>query len=162
MKRALIVFLILAAFIFPRPLYADFFQETPSHVVIPSADISLKVHTAQIIFNTWEVSLDGASFGDGTALPGNRGNTAIFAHARPGLFEELPLVKKGDMIHVFTDLDWFVYRVDETYTVAPERVDILESRNRYEITLYTCVGENYSERFIVKATLLSNPENLHQ
>lgn len=161
MKRIVIIIILVFLSILPGPTLATEFTENPTQVIIPSADISLKVHPARIIFNTWEVSLDGASFGEGTAIPGNRGNTAIFAHARPGLFENLPKVKKGDMIHVFTDSDWFVYQVEETSVVTPDRVDILEPDNTYEITLYTCVGENYSERFIVKAKLLSNPSSLH-
>lgn len=148
------------ALLLPATVNAETFTSPPSHIFIPSIDISLPVHTAQIVFDTWEVHLDGASFGDGTTIPGNIGNTAIFSHARAGLFGDLPKVKKGDMIHVFTDTDWFVYQVEDISVVSPDRVDVLDNHNAFELTLYTCIGENYTQRLIVKAKLLSNPSAL--
>lgn len=160
MKRAIFVLLLLVLLAAPIGTKAAMFNESPSRIIIPSLNLSLPVHTAKVIFNTWEVHLDGASFGDGTTLPGNIGNTVIFSHARIGLFGSLTSIKKGDLVHVFTHNDWFVYKVDDTFTVDPDRVDVLDNHKKYELTLYTCTGENWSKRFIVKATLLSNPSKL--
>lgn len=129
----------------------------PSWVVIPSAGIDLPVKTSQITYNTWEVSLDSASFGDSTALPGNSGNTVIFAHNLDPLFAQLPNVTSGDYVHVFTDRDWFVYKITDTMVVDPEDIHILKPENNREVTLYTCVGENYAKRFIAKGLLVSSP-----
>ncbi|MBI2641010.1 sortase, partial [Candidatus Roizmanbacteria bacterium] len=66
---------------------------------------------------------------------------------------DLPKLKKGDTIHVFTDIDWFVYTVKETFVVDPEKVDVIFSKGHPELTLYTCTGRNYTKRFIIKAEL---------
>lgn len=162
MKRFLITALFLVLFFFHGTVFAAQFENAPTSILIPSLHISLPVHTSKVIFNTWEVHLDGASFGEGTTLPGNRGNTVIFSHARIGLFSNLSAIKKGDIVHVFTKNDWFVYKVQDTFTVNPDRIDVLDSHNSYELTLYTCTGENWSKRFIVKATLLSDPSKLEK
>jgi LPXTG-site transpeptidase (sortase) family protein len=159
MKKLIVVLLILVLFVLPVSVSATM-DETPTKIIIPSLNLSLPVHKAKIIFNTWEVHLDGASFGDGTTLPGNLGNMVIFSHARIGLFSNLPTIKKGALIHVFTKDDWFTYQVIDTFIVSPDRVDVLDSKNQYELTLYTCTGSNYSQRFIVKAKILSNPAYL--
>jgi LPXTG-site transpeptidase (sortase) family protein len=160
MKYIVYVAFFLALICVPISARAAAFTQAPSRIIIPSLNLSLPVHTSKIIFNTWEVHLDGASFGEGTTLPGNKGNTVIFSHARVGLFGSLSSVKKGDLVHVFTHNDWFVYKVDDTFTVEPDRIDVLDNHNKYELTLYTCTGDNWTKRFVVKATLLSNPSKL--
>ncbi len=139
-----------------RVLASEFTQE-PSWVILPSVGIDLPVKTAIINYDTWEVSLDSASYGDTTTIPGNSGNTVIFAHDLDPLFSQLPNVVEGDYIHVFTEKDWFVYKITETTIVSPEDIHILKPKGHYEITLYTCTGENYSKRFIVKGQLASSP-----
>ncbi|MEO6509239.1 MAG: sortase [Patescibacteria group bacterium] len=155
--------LLLGALLFiPKTVFSVTYKEPPTQIIIPSLKLSLPVHTAKVLFNTWEVHLDGASFGDGTTIPGNKGNTVIFSHARIGLFGDLTSVKKGDLVHVLTGKDWFVYRIYDTFVVDPRRIDILEGSDKYELTLYTCTGTNWSQRFIVKASLLSNPSRLEK
>ena len=159
MKIFIISILIILVCFIPITAQAEY-TAAPTQIIIPSVNILLPVHTAKIVFNTWEVHLDGASFGEGTQLPGNIGNTIIFSHARQNLFGNLPNIKKGDFIHVFTDYDWFVYQVNSLSVVSPQNIEVLENNNQYELTLYTCIGENYTKRFIVKAFLVSNP-SLH-
>jgi sortase (surface protein transpeptidase) len=79
-------FIVIAIFLFMTPMavHAAYFSAPPTKIIIPALNLSLPVHTSEVIFNTWEVHLDGASFGEGTTLPGNKGNTAIFSHARVG------------------------------------------------------------------------------
>lgn len=131
------------------------FNQNPNKIIIPSLGLSLPVTTVQIINDTWDVSVSEASFGETTTVPGNKGNTVVFAHALPHLFESLPAVKKGAYVHVFTDKDWFVYRIYETKIVLPEDISVLANTSTSELTLYTCVGAFYEERFIVKAKLMS-------
>jgi LPXTG-site transpeptidase (sortase) family protein len=136
------------------------FSNAPTHIVIPSLNISLPVTTAQIIDDTWDVSTNGVSFGESTSIPGNKGNTVIFGHALPQFFESLPSLPKGGYIHVFTGTDWFVYKAVKTTVVDPEDVQVLAADRDYELTLYTCVGANYEKRFVVKARLVSSPRAL--
>jgi len=146
-----IVFLLFNLIQSSKILAADF-DLSPSHIIIPSLKISLPVTTVKITEDaTWEVSYEAASYGELTALPGNKGNTIIFAHALPRLFRTLPAIKKGDLIHVFTQSDWFTYRVAETETINPDDLKILSENDSNQLILYTCTGPDWQKRFVVKA-----------
>jgi len=132
------------------------FNSYPSRIVIPRLKISLDVKPASIVFETWEVRKDGASFGEHSAMPGNFGNTIIFSHALPELFGNLKYVNEGEIIHIFTDFDWFTYKVTKKEIVSPEEVEILDRINNYQLILFTCIGPNDIQRLIVTATLQAN------
>jgi LPXTG-site transpeptidase (sortase) family protein len=162
MRKILIFFMVFfVLFQMPVSVHASpskaIFSQYPTQIIIPSVGINLPVIPAQIKYDTWEVSLAGASFGEGSFLPGNKGNTVIFSHALPYLFANLVNLKKDQYIHVFTKNDWFVYKVTEVFVVDPQNTNIIFSKNNYELTLFTCTGDNYTKRFIVKAHLVSNP-----
>ncbi len=161
MKKLFVTILFFIALLIPYSVKAGTYDEAPTKIVIPALRLALPIHTSKVIFDTWEVHLDGASYGEGTTLPGNIGNTVIFSHARIGMFATLPKIKKGQIIHVFTKNDWFVYKVEDIFVVNPDRVDVLDDHHQYELTMYTCIGADYSQRFIVKAKLLSNPSYLN-
>ncbi len=157
-SRKLIFLLITTIFLFANPStsYAYDFNNPPSRIIIPTLDINLPVSTAKINFTTWEVSLTGASFGESSSLPGNIGNTVIFAHVRIGLFLNLPKIKVGDIVHVFTSKDWFTYKVRQIEVVSPEDISVLNDSSEHELTLYTCIGENWTQRFVAKAQLINS------
>lgn len=125
----------------------------PIGISIPSINITLPVVPVPIVDDTWAVSETAASFGENTTLPGDNGNTVIFAHARQPLFGKLPNIKDGAYIHVFTKNDWFIYQVTERKIVEPTDTSILEIHNKHELTLYTCTVEKNAKRFSVKAIL---------
>lgn len=161
MKKVLLsLFLLLFLFGNPQHSLANKFDSPPKKIIIPSVGVDLPVFTARVAFNTWEVRTDGASYGQHTSLPGNKGNVVIFSHALPHLFGNLVDTKKGDFIHIFTDNDWFVYRVTETVVVDPKRIDIIFSQHNSELTLYTCIGADFTKRFVVKSELIGDASNL--
>lgn len=89
-----------------------------------------------------------------TALPWERGNTAIAGH-RDGLFRPLKDIKVGDEIRFRSSRNEFRYRVTGTSIVEPDDVSVLEPRGPSSLTLITCypfyyVG-NAPNRFIVRA-----------
>ena len=147
--------LFLGSILYPKKTLAYEFNLPPSHVVVPSVDVSLPIDTVPVSVDTWQVSLYGASFGDHTSMPGEKGgNTVIFAHAMPNLFGSLPNIKVGDEIHIFTNHDWLVYKTTEILVLEPTDVEVLKPNNNHDLTLYTCVGPNYSQRFVAKAKLV--------
>lgn len=148
------IFLIIVLGVFTPTTSVNAIQsEEPKHIYIPSAAISLPVQTAAIAYNTWEVSDTTASFGAGSSLPGTVGNTVVFAHAREGLFGNLPQVKVGDLIYLFTDHDWYYYRVTDRMIVAPTQTGVIQNSNGAELTLFTCTGPGDSHRLVLKAVL---------
>ncbi|PIS16008.1 hypothetical protein COT62_00635 [Candidatus Roizmanbacteria bacterium CG09_land_8_20_14_0_10_41_9] len=146
-------FCFISFIFFPKPVLGFEFHDHPTKIIIPTLRISLPVSTSKVTYNTWEVSHNKASFGETTAVPGMDGNTVVFAHSMPHLFGDLPKIRKGDQIYLFTDQDWFTYVVFDTYTVQPDDIKALSRKQGYELTLYTCVGKNYQQRFVVKARL---------
>lgn len=154
------VLIIITHFCLKGVVYGYNYDLPPKTIIIPSLKIVLPVEKAKINENTWEVSENGASFGETSALPGKPGKTIIFAHSLPYLFGKLPEeLKKGDLIHLFTETDWFIYQVSAIFTVNPADIEILKqeslSKNKHQLILYTCVGENYSQRFVVIANPLT-------
>lgn len=127
--------------------------EKPTQIYIPGATINLPVKSAKIAYNTWEVSNSTASFGEGSALPGTIGNTVIFAHAREGLFGNLEAVEENQLIYIFTDHNWYAYRIKEKLIVSPTDIDVIKKSEGAELTLFTCTGLHDSHRLVIKAVL---------
>jgi sortase A len=94
-----------------------------------------------------------------TALPWEKGNTAIAGH-RDGLFRPLKDIKVGDEIRFRSSRDEFRYRVTDTSIVEPDDVSVLEPRGAASLTLITCYPFYYvgsaPNRFIVRAERVSD------
>ncbi len=98
--------------------------------------------------------LAGAGHVPGTPPPGGAGNVVIAAH-RDTYFRKLSGIVAGDRIRVVTVRGTYHYVVESSETVAPEDTQVMESRDRDELTLITCfpfyfVG-SAPQRFIVHA-----------
>jgi len=98
----------------------------------------------------------GAGHVPGTPPPGGDGNVVIAAH-RDTYFRKLSGILPGDQIRVVTLHDTYEYTVDSSETVDPDATQVMESRDRDELTLITCypfyfVG-SAPKRFIVHAGL---------
>jgi LPXTG-site transpeptidase (sortase) family protein len=96
----------------------------------------------------------GAGHVPGTPPPGGDGNVVIAAH-RDTYFRKLAGILPGDRIRVVTLRGTYEYVVDSSETVDPRDTQVMESRDRNELTLITCypfyfVG-NAPKRFIVHA-----------
>jgi sortase A len=123
----------------------------PQRVLIPNLSLDVEVKPAKVVSGFWEVFEDKASFGLGSADPGETGNTVIFAHARKGLFLPLEKISKETKIYVLTSKGWFSYKVSEIKKVSPNDISIIEPTQDETLTLYTCSGFADSQRLIVVA-----------
>jgi LPXTG-site transpeptidase (sortase) family protein len=123
----------------------------PVRILIPKADIDLKVIDAQIVNGYWELSENTASYGLGSGHPGVKGNTVIFAHAREGLFYNLKDVKVGDIIYVFTKDKWYRYKASKIDAVYPNQTEVIKPTKNETLTLYTCTGFSDEKRLIITA-----------
>lgn len=96
----------------------------------------------------------GAGHVPGTPLPGAEGNVAIAAH-RDTFFRKLEGILPGDSIQFATIRQTYEYVVDLTEIVDPEDTQVMESRDRPELTLITCYPFYFvgaaPKRFIVHA-----------
>jgi LPXTG-site transpeptidase (sortase) family protein len=123
----------------------------PVRVVIPGVGIDVQIRPARVMAGKWEVFEDSGSYGLGSAYPGEIGNMVLFAHARPGYFLGLREVKVDSIIYVFTDSNWYQYKVAETREVAPTDISVIKPTEDETLTLYTCSGFADSKRMIVAA-----------
>ncbi len=102
--------------------------------------------------------LKGVGHIQGTAMPGGLGTMGLAGH-RDTYFRPLRDIKLGMGIDVSDETGTYHYRVDSTEVVMPEQVQVLNIRDRPEMTLITCYPFNYvgaaPKRFIVHAHLLS-------
>lgn len=126
-------------------------SEPPVRIVIPSSDIDISVTQSEIKDGYWETSENTASYGLGSAYPGQVGNSVIFAHARQGLFYNLKELEKSDLIYVLTSKRWYGYKVSDIKTVFPDQVEVISPTKEERLTLYTCSGFADKKRLIVVA-----------
>lgn len=90
----------------------------------------------------------------GTAIPGDRGNTYIYAHARRGMFLTLWNARTGDEVVIITpDARELRYVVSELHPrVDPDDVSWAARTVSERLTLQTSTGPNQDDpRFIVIA-----------
>lgn len=90
----------------------------------------------------------------GTAIPGDRGNSYIYAHARRGMFLALWSVRDGDEVVIITpdarELRYFVSEVHPR--VEPTNVSWAGRTTTERLTLQTSTGPNPGDpRFVVIA-----------
>jgi len=98
--------------------------------------------------------LGGVGHVPGTAFPGERNNVALAGH-RDTHFHPLRKIVRGDTIRVDTADGTFLYAVDRTYVVTPDRADLMKPTGRPMLTLVTCYPFGWigtaPERFVVRA-----------
>lgn len=123
--------------------------EKPLRIIIPRLNIDLPIVEAKVYGDSWEVSEDAASHGEGSAYPGQKGNVVIFAHARVHLFLPLQDIQQFDEIYVLTDKSWYSYTVSEKTEVLPDQVEVIHPTQDEQLTLFTCSGFADEKRLIV-------------
>jgi len=89
-----------------------------------------------------------------TAYPGERGNVGLAGH-RDTYFRALEKVERGDVIRLRTPDGVFVYAVESTRVVDPDRGELLAATRRPRLTLVTCYPFRWlgpaPRRFVVLA-----------
>ncbi len=94
----------------------------------------------------------------GTAMPGGLGTVGLAGH-RDSFFRPLRKIVPRMDVRLVDKTGTYHYIVDSTEVVTPDKVDVLATGNRPELTLITCFPFDYvgaaPKRFIVHAHLLS-------
>jgi len=96
----------------------------------------------------------GAGHIEGTAIPGEAGNSGIAAH-RDTFFRPLENIRTNDEIQIETARGFSHYQVDSIKIVAPDDIAVLEPTTESGVTLVTCYPFYFvgaaPKRFIVHA-----------
>jgi LPXTG-site transpeptidase (sortase) family protein len=130
---------------------------TPSRISISDLGIDIPVYQATIVNNVWPTTTLGASYLSSSPLPGNSGNSVIYAHNWVSLFGPLRNAKVGEKVIVtYPDHTKKTFVIAYTSIVSPDQASILAKSNDKRLTLYTCTGFLDSERFVAVAILQNN------
>ena len=132
----------------------------------------LKIENATVAIGGEDLSSHVIQY-PGTALPGKRGNSALFGHSILPIFYDpknyisifslLPTLKSGDEINVNYDGVSYKYRVETMFEVLPTDIQVLDQDTTDSfLTLVTCVppgDPRKPKRLIVRARIVP-PEEL--
>ena len=143
----------------------DFFTSKVDYytITIPK----LKIENATVAIGGEDLSQHIIQY-PGTALPGKRGNAALFGHStlpifyNPknyiSIFSLLPTLRKGDQIFVNYDGISYTYQVEEMFEVKPTDIQVLDQDSSDSfLTLVTCVppgDPTLPRRLIVRARVV--------
>lgn len=130
----------------------------PTQIIIP--DIQLE---AVVVSSVSESALRrGPGHDPATAMPGQKGNCVIAAHrnAYGWWFNKLDEIENGDLIHLETPQNYYVYEVafsklvdsnDNTMLAPPSSPSAVP-----RLTLYTCTLPKSQRRLVVVANLVAS------
>ncbi len=131
-------------------------QQAPKRITISDLGIDLPVYQATIENNVWPTTTKGASYLTTSPIPGNRGNSVIYAHNWTSLFGNLRNAKVGEKVVVtYPDNTKKTFVIAYLSIVPSNQSSILARSNDKRITLYTCTGFLDSQRFVAVAILQS-------
>lgn len=126
----------------------------PVKVSIPDQQIEVQVIPAEMNGTTWETTKDGASYLTSSPIPGETGNSVMYAHNWAGLFQKLPNVQPGNTVEVtYADNTKKTFSIAYTLEVSSGDTSVLRNEGDKRLTLYTCSGFLDSKRFVAVAML---------
>ncbi|MCX6020174.1 MAG: sortase [Chloroflexi bacterium] len=121
----------------------------------PVSELGTKLVNGELVWDTPKFSV---GHHQGTAQPGEIGNTVFSGHISSPLshegnvFSRLPEIKLGDEVVVTTPAAVIWYSVTETKVVDPSHIEVMNPTPEPQITLITCVPDwVYTHRLIVTA-----------
>ncbi len=122
----------------------------PVRIQIPALHIDLPVIDGYYNKNskTWTLTKDKVQYATITPQPNNReGNTFLYGHNRPGVFNVLNKVKPGDEVSIMTSNGHtFTYTFRTAYETSPNDVSLFEYKGAPILTIQTCSGVWYQNR----------------
>jgi sortase A len=117
---------------------------------IPRLDLSVAVLQG----TSSRILREGAGHIEGTALPGQGGNSGIAGH-RDTFFRGLKDIRKNDEIQFQSTTGLLRYQVDWVKVVAPDDLSVLVPTSESTLTLVTCYPFYFigaaPKRFVVRA-----------
>jgi len=125
---------------------------------IPKLDLEVAISEG-VTMNNLKYSV--AHYSNSAGL-GEKGNCSIAGHRSYSyneFFNRLDEINKGDYIYIETAKNKFTYIVYDSFVVQPTETWVLDSREKYEITLITCTPIRVAtHRLIIKGELVESIE----
>lgn len=129
-------------------------NKMPVKIAINAVGISAPVYPAKLVNNLPQTTDKGASYLTESPIPGEQGNSIIYAHNWRNLFGPLTNIQTGEEVEVtYADGTKKKFTIEYTSVVNPSDSTILAPSSDTRITLYTCTGFLDSKRFVAIAVL---------
>ena len=126
----------------------------PTRIIIRDLGIDLPIYPAKLINNEWQTTTDGASYLVSSPIPGDIGNSIIYAHDWVSLFGPLLNARRGERVEIeYADKTRKTFVIGQTSVVSYNQTSVLAPTKDRRITLYTCTGFLDSQRMVAVATL---------
>lgn len=132
---------------------------------IPAIDLDSKVVEVGIEDGEYAVPRFVVGHYEHTGKPGERGNGVYTGHVesvdKGQIFADLPSVKPGDEIALYTREGIWRYEVTDRLVVPNSDVSVMDQTDDHRITLITCTGtfdwsvRQYTHRLVVVAKLIN-------
>lgn len=131
-------------------LVEEYQSGTPENITIPAVGVNLDVRLGYYNANsqTWTLSETSAHYATITKPANNKeGNTFIYGHNLPKVFEPLSGLRAGDIALIGTDNGkTFKYRLSRVTTASPNDTAVLNYSGAPVLTVQTCSGAWYEKR----------------
>ncbi len=126
----------------------------PTRIGIKDLRVDLPIYPAKVFNGQWETTTEGASYLISSPVPGEKGNSIIYAHDWESLFGPLKRITKDTIIEIeFADKKIKSFVVKQVKIVPSDQTSILAQTKDKRITLYTCTGFLDSQRLVATAIL---------
>ncbi len=127
----------------------------PIAAIIKELNIELPIYPATFENGRWQATAKGVSYLTGSAAPGEKGNSILYAHNWPNLFGNLIKIQPSQVIEIkAANGEIKSFTVVETKILNPKQTYILGSSSEARLTIYTCTGFLDQNRFVVTAVPL--------
>jgi len=138
-----------------------------TRIVMPSIRLASEVTPAKLLKRdggmTWDIPARVAGHAETSAGVGGPGNAVLLGHVvsrdAGNVFNHLDRARVGDLVRVFSDEEYFDYRVVDIREVPRTDTSVLDPTETASLSLITCAGawmpfvREYAERLVVRAEL---------
>lgn len=130
----------------------------PTHLTIPWF-VDVDIDPQVFVSGKWSVSQNHASYLVSSALPGNPGNIILYGHNKRTIMGNIRVLKGYEKITLtLADGSTRTYQIESMKQVSPTQTDLLSPTDTETLTLYTCSGFMDSQRFVVRAKPIPQPD----
>lgn len=130
----------------------------PTHISIPWF-VDVAIDPQPFVSGEWSISENHVSYLVDSALPGEPGNIILYGHNKRTILGNIRALKGYEKITLtLSDGTTRVYQVESLQQVSPNQTQLLAPTDKETLTLYTCSGFMDSQRFVVRAKPIAQPE----
>ncbi|MBI5122771.1 sortase [Candidatus Roizmanbacteria bacterium] len=123
----------------------------PTQLIIKKVDIDLPIEETAITNGIWQIA-SNVSHLTISARPGEQGPIIMYGHNTDDRLGPIRWLSVGEIVQIKTaDNKTHNYKINQTLTVASNKMDILTQKKGETLIIYTCDGFADLQRFVLIA-----------